>query len=171
MLGRGFIFFLFSPRELGKWSSLTNIFFKWVVQPPTRVCCCSKLRFLHKKQGPRWKPPNNLRLFQHTFGTHPLTCTNRLQWDSFYSWRTGDCLGCAISGCVVIFLETNTSWNRVPHPSWKSFCQSGSTPTIGGFELWRAKFFTRQKQKKRKTSLKQQKTLKNDGLEDKPFFL
>ena len=31
-----FQLFLFSPRTLGKWSNLTSIFFKWVVQPPTR---------------------------------------------------------------------------------------------------------------------------------------
>ena len=35
-LGGGFKYFLFSPRTLGKWSNLTSIFFKWVVQPPTR---------------------------------------------------------------------------------------------------------------------------------------
>ena len=28
-------YLLFSPRSLGKWSNLTSIFFRWVVQPPT----------------------------------------------------------------------------------------------------------------------------------------
>ncbi len=31
-------YFLFSPRSPGKRSNLTNIFFKWVAQPPTRTC-------------------------------------------------------------------------------------------------------------------------------------
>ena len=33
--GGGFKYCLFSPRSLGKWSNLTSVFFKWVVQPPT----------------------------------------------------------------------------------------------------------------------------------------
>ena len=36
ILGGGFNYFLFSPRKLGKISNLTSIFFRWVVQPPTR---------------------------------------------------------------------------------------------------------------------------------------
>ena len=40
----------------------------------------------------------NLRLFQHTFGAHPLTFTNRLQRDSFHSWLE-KCLGCALGVC------------------------------------------------------------------------
>ena len=35
-LGGGFKYFLFSPRTLGKISNLTILFFRWVVQPPTR---------------------------------------------------------------------------------------------------------------------------------------
>ncbi len=35
-LGGGFKYLLFSPRSLGKISNLTSIFFRWVVQPPTR---------------------------------------------------------------------------------------------------------------------------------------
>ncbi len=31
------IFLEFSPRTLGKWSNLTIIFFRWVVQPPTSL--------------------------------------------------------------------------------------------------------------------------------------
>ena len=34
-LGGGFKYFLCSPRSRGKWSNLTSIFFRWVVQPPT----------------------------------------------------------------------------------------------------------------------------------------
>ena len=37
VLGGGFKICLFSPRNLGKISNLTSIFFRWVVQPPTRV--------------------------------------------------------------------------------------------------------------------------------------
>ena len=42
-LGGGFKHFLFSPRSLGKWSNLTSIFLRWVVQPPTRFNSTSPL--------------------------------------------------------------------------------------------------------------------------------
>ena len=48
-LGGGFKYFLFSPRTLGKWSSLTSIFFRWVVQPPTSNTLEVKD---HKKNSP-----------------------------------------------------------------------------------------------------------------------
>ena len=38
MLGGGFKDLFFSPQNSGKISNLTNIFFRWVVQPPTSVC-------------------------------------------------------------------------------------------------------------------------------------
>ena len=36
-------FFEFSPRELGKMSNLTSIFFRWVVQPPTSFVAVPRL--------------------------------------------------------------------------------------------------------------------------------
>ena len=36
LLGGGFIYFEFSPRNLGKWSNLTSNFFSEGLQPPTR---------------------------------------------------------------------------------------------------------------------------------------
>ena len=45
----------------------------------------------------------------HVWNT-PLNLYQRAIFsDSFHSWRTGDCLGCAISGCVVSFLDHQTS--------------------------------------------------------------
>ena len=52
-----------------------------------------------------------LRLFQHTELEHTPKRNlyqQAISRDSFHSWRTGDCLGCAISGCVVSFLDP---WN------------------------------------------------------------
>ena len=50
-IGGGFKYFLFSSRSLGKWSNLTSIFFKGVVQPPTSAVyvnlSCRVLKYQH----------------------------------------------------------------------------------------------------------------------------
>ena len=54
----------------------------------------------------RWMP---LRLFQHTFGTHPEQPLPTGHKGIPFIVGYGDCLGCAISGCVVSFLECRSS--------------------------------------------------------------
>ena len=81
------IYFLFSPRSLGKWSNLTSIFFRWVVQPPTSIvllmvqksCTCryAKCPFIY--QGfytSKWRSPDFWTINGITFdarGCFPTT--------------------------------------------------------------------------------------------------
>ena len=54
-----------------------------------------------------WSRDNlGLRLFQHTFGTHPEQPLPTGYDLGFLSYLPGDCQGCAISGCGLSF-----SWN------------------------------------------------------------
>ena len=61
-LAGGFKDLLFSSRTLGKSSNLTNIFFRWVVQPPTRQACFCISRYsswvLEKVISDAWKRNN-----------------------------------------------------------------------------------------------------------------
>ena len=56
-----------------------------------------------------WGGFSNLRLFQHTFGTHPEQPLPTGYKPGFLSYLANGGLpnACAISGCVVIFLEAN----------------------------------------------------------------
>ena len=59
-LDDGFKYCLFTPQTLGKWSNLTSIFFRWVVQPPPSHCLLACFIFvvlhpffLKRKDGTR----------------------------------------------------------------------------------------------------------------------
>ena len=78
----------------------------------------SNLTCTHSFQMGWWKT-TNLRLFQHTFGTHPeqplpIGCKG----NPFYSWPRGFAWG-VLYGCVVIFLEWKTHPTRWP---WGYIC-------------------------------------------------
>ena len=101
----------------------------------------------------------SLRLFQHTFGTHPeQPFSNRIYRDSFHSWRTGDCLGCALGVCcnflglsllqtfiyIVVFLPPSTekyarnssNWIMKPQKSgWTTYSPCIFDPLISTTSL------------------------------------
>ena len=58
-LGGGFKYFLFWPRTLGKWSSLTSIFFNWVETTNQFMVTSTiwmKFHLPHMPTKQRWKP-------------------------------------------------------------------------------------------------------------------
>ena len=71
-----------------------------------------------------------LRLFQHTFGTHPEQPlpTGKKRRDSFYSWRTGYCLGCARGVCCNFlgFVHSQNCFAR----SCITFANHPKVPTV-----------------------------------------
>ena len=58
LLAGGLEYFSFLPRSLGKWSNLTRIFFRWVVQPPTSLLSDMKPEAFSFSMGAvfRWRP-------------------------------------------------------------------------------------------------------------------
>ena len=93
---------LFSPRMFGvSWSNLTDrIFFKRVGNSTTN----QKVDFFYGEtlrlwiNTPNWNTPRK----------NPLP-TGDFSRDSFHSWRTGDCLGCALGVCCN-FLGERFNW-------------------------------------------------------------
>ena len=97
ILGGGFKhIFLCSPRKLGKWSNSMSIFFRWVVQPPTR-----RISPLSKSGSPPFIKPWNghlegLLFFSHDHGFfqvafHSGDPGNQLfRWSLYNSKRSMD---------------------------------------------------------------------------------
>ena len=100
------IFCSFHP-YLGTWSNLTNMF---------QLGWNHQIVFLKTKETQRWRchfvcffP----RLFQqHIFGTTPRKKPLHRDHEdmSFHSWRTGDCLHCALGVCWLLGLHLRPIW-------------------------------------------------------------
>ena len=71
-------YFSCSPRSLGKWSNLTSIFFRWVVQPPTSRDVCLEYFFRELYQKPWWMSPCR----KHHVGSFVETAP--CFWDVFF---------------------------------------------------------------------------------------
>ena len=115
-----FHFFFFSPRSLGKWSNLTSIFFKWVVQPSTRDAgtSCIQQTFRHTllHVAARMRPtaaffnPNNSQwsLFL-TQKLHPLKFLKCICFQQLYMiWEARVYTVCIYDTMFVFYIDIDT---------------------------------------------------------------